>query len=240
MGGPSWLAGAFAATMIVITFYCSGRLLVSLLMRRHTEFDADGLHVAMGVAMAGMLVPRLSPLPSRVWEIVFGVAAAWFAGQAALAGRARPGSSGRRHPVPHLIECMAMLYMFLAMPGTGSAGHLPANPMPAMTSASNTFPALAMIFTLFMLGHIVWSADRLTSLTRARATSPGRSPAPDPGRIPVISGTTARTGTQDLPGTSGPANAGPSARGPMLAPRLATCYKIAMSITMSYMLILML
>jgi hypothetical protein len=237
MGGPSWLAHAFAAAMIAITLYCAGRLIVSLLMRRHTEFDADGLHVAMGAAMAGMLLPRLSPLPSGAWEIVFGVAAIWFAGQAFLASRTRSGSPWCRYPVPHLIESVAMLYMFLAMPGTGHTGSPPVDPMPEMSS---TFPALAMVFALFMLGHIVWSADQLTSLTRTRKTSPARSTLPDPGQMPIASGSAALTCTQDAPGTSGVVAAGRPARGPMLAPRLAAYYKIAMSITMGYMLILML
>src|ERR1700730_18643177 len=69
--GPSWLAVAFAAVMIGIALYCAGRLALSRLRRRETEFDADGLHVAMGVAMAGMLVPRLSPPPGSRWEGVF-------------------------------------------------------------------------------------------------------------------------------------------------------------------------
>ena len=82
MAGPSWLAGVLAAVMIAIAVYCASRLAISRLWRRETEFDADAVHVVMGVAMAGMLVPRLSPLPDSTWEAVFGTAAAWFAWQA--------------------------------------------------------------------------------------------------------------------------------------------------------------
>ncbi len=38
---------------------------LSRLWRRQTELDGDGMHVVMGVAMAGMLVARLNPLPAQ-------------------------------------------------------------------------------------------------------------------------------------------------------------------------------
>lgn len=66
MAGPSWLAGAFAAVMILVACYCAARLLVSWLWQQETELDADGVHAVMGAAMAGMLVPRLSLLPGSV------------------------------------------------------------------------------------------------------------------------------------------------------------------------------
>ena len=119
MPGPSWLAGTLAAVMIVIAVYCAGRLVVSRLSRRETEADADAVHVMMGVAMAGMLLPWLSPLPSTAWEVVFGTATAWFAWQAARARSGHPAAGWQcPYPVPHLIECGAMLYMLLQVQGT--------------------------------------------------------------------------------------------------------------------------
>ena len=95
MSGPAWLAGGFAALMIMVAVYCAGRLAVSRLRGRDTELDTDGLHVLMGVAMAGMLEPGLSPVPGTAWRAVFAVAAAWFACQAI-----RAGAAGRRRAVP--------------------------------------------------------------------------------------------------------------------------------------------
>jgi hypothetical protein len=99
VAGPSWLAGAFAAVMIVIALYSASRLAASRWQRRETEFDADGVHVVMGVAMAGILVPRLSPLPASAWEAVFGIAAAWFAWQAIPSAAATPAHAGGA-PIP--------------------------------------------------------------------------------------------------------------------------------------------
>jgi len=73
------LAHALAALMIAVSLYCAGRLAVARARRRITERDADLAHVAMGVAMAGMLVPRLNPLWDGAWEPIFAVSAAWFA-----------------------------------------------------------------------------------------------------------------------------------------------------------------
>ncbi len=93
MAGPSWLAGALAAVMISIAVYCSARLAASRLWHRPTAVDADGLHLVMGVAMAGMLVPQLRSLPGSAWEGMFGIGAAWFAGRAVWARRGNPGIS---------------------------------------------------------------------------------------------------------------------------------------------------
>lgn len=221
MGGPSWLAGAFAAVMILTAAYSASRLAASRLRGRSTEWDADALHTVMGTAMAGMLVPRLNPLPDGVWAAVFGIAAAWFGWHVLRArGPGTVGGSRCRFPVPHLIECVAMLYMLLAVhgsrPGRGGAG-MAMPGMAALAGPAGGFPALALVLALFMAGYLVWTTERLTSLARAgtAAASPGRD-----------------TGAQPP--------AAPSAASPALAPKLAACGKIAMSITMGYMLILML
>jgi hypothetical protein len=83
---------------------------------------------------------------------------------------------------------------------------------------------------LFMLGYVVWTADRLTALAPATAGGTARSRTRDPGTPASAAAQAAATGTIGL------APAG--ACQPMLAPRLAACYKIAMGIGMVYMLIL--
>jgi Domain of unknown function (DUF5134) len=206
VAGPSWRAGVLAAVMIMIAVYSAGRLVISLRRRRETEFDADGVHAVMGVAMAGMFLPRLSLLPATAWEAVFGVGAVWFAAQTIRARRLSSCGGWRcRHPLPHLVECVAMLYMLLSLPGSRAAGSAPGMTMAGMGGASGataSFPALPAVLALFMVGYVVWAADQVTSLARGR-------------------GTVATAG------------------GPVLAPRQATFAKMAMSMTMGYMLVLM-
>ena len=172
MTGPSWLADAFAAIMIVTAVYSAG-LGASRLRGLATEADADGLHALMGTAMAGMLVPRLAVLPGSVWAVAFGIAGAWFAACAIRAqGVRRPRSARCRFPVPHMIECIAMLYMLLAARGTPrDAGTMPG--MGASPSSLGGFPALAVVLAMFMIGYIMGTTDRLAALARARTIPAG-------------------------------------------------------------------
>jgi Domain of unknown function (DUF5134) len=244
MTGPIWLAAALAVVMLATAVYCTGRLAVSRRWRRSTELDADSVHAVMGVAMAGMLVPRLSPLPATVWQAVFAIAAAWFAYQAVQSWRRNTASRWQSpHPVPHLVESAAMIYMLAALPGSWPGRPGEAMAMPGMGGgrpAGGRLLALAVVLALFMIGYVLWTADQLTSLVRATATA---TAARDQPRTPVTAGapasaagTRAAAGEAHSPGSGHGGLAGSSA----LAPRLAACYKIAMGITMGYMLILML
>jgi Domain of unknown function (DUF5134) len=242
VAGPSWLTGAFAGVMILAACYSASRLAVSRLRGLATEADADGLHAVMGTAMAGMLVPQLVLLPPVAWMVVFGTGAAWFGG-CALRSRSRSWSSWQcRYPVPHLIECVAMLYMLLAVretrPGAGMA-------MPGMGTSPSTsagFPALAVVLALFMLGYIMWATDELASLARANTSVQGQ-----PGATQHRALVTVPAGGQAA-ATAGAADTSDAAEMPrpipasqaLLAPGLAAFGKIAMGITMGYMLILML
>jgi hypothetical protein len=162
MTEPGWLAGVFAGVMLLIATCCAVRLGFWRLRGRQADPQADALHILMGVAMAGMLEPRIAVIPDGVWLAVFAVAAVWFGAQASRArGRSRFTRGRCAHPAPHAVECAAMLYMLLAsrsamtMPGMGRSG-------------ASANPALTLVLALFMLGYIVWTADQLAILSRAR------------------------------------------------------------------------
>ena len=179
MTGPAWLAGVFAALMMLIATCCAGRLVIGHLRGRATELDTDGLHILMGVAMAGMFEPQLSPLPGAIWRAIFAAAAAWFCWQA-IRTRTRSQLEGSRsaHPAPHAVECAAMVYMLLPA-GTRAVGHAPGMTMASMGGPGGAGnPALALILALFMVGYILWTTDGLAALSRARAAGP-TEPGPD-------------------------------------------------------------
>ncbi len=238
MGGPGWLSGIFAALMLTVATYCIGRLLAARRWHRPTELDTDGAHIVMGVAMAGMLVPGLRTLPTGAWEGVFAAGAAWFGGQTLRARRGAPLSSWRcLHAAPHLVECAAMLYMFLLLPASvvrasvvrASVVRATAADVASMTAAPNAarFSFLALPMALFLLGYVVWLGDRLTVHPTALALAGQRL---EPG--PPMSGA--------APTPIACPDAGPAPGRRYLAPRCAVLCKIAMGITMGYMLILML
>jgi Domain of unknown function (DUF5134) len=170
MAGPAWLTVGLASLMLLIAASSACRLAISWLRGGRTDPETDGLHVLMGVAMAGMLEPGLSPLPYAAWLAVFAVGATWFtwrAGRTRTHARTRSRRGNHPHPVAHVVECGAMIYMLL--PGS-AAGHGTAMAMPGMsTPAAN--PAVTLILAMFMLGYILWTADQLTART------PGRAPA---------------------------------------------------------------
>jgi hypothetical protein len=228
--GRAWLAGGLAALMLLVAASCTARLVIWRLRGRPTEPDADVLHVLMGVAMAGMLEPQLSPVPGTIWQAVFATAAAWFGWHAIGArGRRTPGSWRCAHPAPHAVECAAMVYM---LQPARQAGHAPAMTMPGMSGTpALANPALALVLALFMLGYILWATDQLTALSRASGRARGQRHAG--AREPVA--------VTEPPATSSPLTSPAAARAgtarAALAPRFAACYKITMSIAMGYMLI---
>jgi Domain of unknown function (DUF5134) len=231
MAGPAWLSAVVAATMLVIAAYCATRLVAARLWRRGIDLVADVNHLLMGVAMAGMLVPRLSVLPAGAWEAVFAGGCAWYGWQAVRAsragpGRARPAAGAAAHSPagaasrpaaggwrcspagPHLAGNAAMVYM-LAASRMGAPGGTGGGAMPSLAGSASgaRYPVLALLFALFLIGYVAWLGDRLTSMTPA----PALAAAPAPG----------------------------GAIGPVLAPRASTCCRMAMGLAMGYMLVTM-
>jgi hypothetical protein len=220
MGGPAWLTAIFAAASLAVAVYCAGRLVVARRGHRPTELDTDGAHVIMGVAMAGMLVSGLRTLPSAIWEVVFAAAAVWFGGRMVQGRRgAQPSPWRSSHPLPHLVECAAMVFMFLVLPASVAAGAATSGMSLTMTATESRFSFLTLPLALYLFGYVVWVGDRVTLHAPALATATAPASAgPRPGY---------GSGSSE------------SAR-PYLAPRCAAICKITMGITMGYMLILML
>jgi hypothetical protein len=257
VAGPSWLAGPLAVVMIGTAVYCASRVAAAWRWRRPAEYDVDGAHAFMGVAMAGMLVPRLNPLGAGGWEVIFGVAAAWFGGQAIRqylrqrAGRHRAGHEGQHlHYLHHLLASGAMLYMLgyaAAAPGAPMAGPSMAG-MPGAPEAAAGFPSLTLGLALALFAGLIWAVDRLLTWPAPPAALEAGSPGP---------GLEAGNPAWGLGGGSPPSGLGsgnaatsleaagptgnPAARArPPMSPRLAACCEIVMGLTMSYMLITML
>jgi len=169
MAGPGWLTGLLAAVMLAVAAYNATRLAAATRWGRAAELDADGVHVAMGVAMAGMLAPGLSFAPARLWQAVFAAAGAWFAWQFLRTRRgAQLGPRRCPHPLPHLIECAAMVLM-LALPAATAATGMGAM-TGALTGPAARLSPLTLLLALFMVGYVMWLANHLTALAPARTT----------------------------------------------------------------------
>ena len=270
MGGPAWLPDIFAGIMITVAAYCASRLVVARWWRRPTDVDSDSVHVVMGVAMAGMLVAGLRFGSAGLWEAVFAAGAGWFGWRFVRVRRGAPLGEWRcPQPGGHLVECGAMLYMYLAVPAVAVAAKGAAGGMGTMAGTGARFSFLALVLALFMFGYVAWVGDRLTARTPALAvpalavtglavtglavtglavtglavtglavTGPGTVPAANLPEAPGALMTA--TGPPPAAAASPGGCAGARQGRPYLAPRCAALCKIAMGITMGYMLILML
>jgi hypothetical protein len=241
---PSWLAAALAAILLVIAGYCATRLATAHRLRRSTDHGADVMHVVMGVAMAGMLVPRLSPLQARPWAVLFAAGAAWFAGHAVRArwrtrATAAPHAAGPRaagRPVPggqhgaHVLSCSVMVYMLLAGPDAGA--RMGAGP------GAGLLPVAALFLAVAVAVSVVVSIDRLPALRPALVpVITARPPLVEAGPTSAQAGPAPGTAGQAAGAGAAPAPAG---QRPVLCPRLAACCQIMMGVATAYMLILML
>jgi len=255
---PAWILDIFAAIMLVVAAVSAARLIVARPWQRGTHglalADIDVAHLLMAVAMAGMLVASLQTLPNGAWSVIFAVMTAWFAYRvtrdAQVSGvRALAGG----HCAPHLIHAMAMLYMFTAF--TAPAAHGSGGTAGGMSGMGTLqLPLLAFVFALALIGYSIWDLDQLSgpgagrhySLAAAR-TVPTR---------PVLVGATAGLGAALTSSQLGPAVARGSAQtsqarpagacGPagepgrgVVAPWVAAGCRIAMGVTMAFMLLIM-
>jgi len=244
MGGPSWLAWTFASVVLVVAAYCLTRLLASWRQRRPSDRRVDGIHVLMGVAMAGMLVPRLRVFWTGGWEVVFGIGTLWFAWLAIREFRGRPTAGGRPgHHLQHVLACGAMLYMFLAADTVAKAR---GSAMSGMAAGAAHLPTLALVLAFALFGYVIWTADRLSSLAPVAALAARVAPAPlfaeasAGGRASFAAAGGEGGDNGQVPPSRGQQVPPSQARRVPLSPRLAACCEIAMGVTMGYALILML
>src|SRR5690242_11264626 len=220
MGGPVWLTAIFAAAGLAVAVYCAGRLVVARRGHRPTELDTDGAHVIMGVAMAGMLVSGLRTLPSAIWEVVFAVAAVWFGYRMVQGRRGAPSSPWRSsHPLPHLVECAAMVLMFLILPA--AAGAATSGMSMTMTAAESRFSFLTLPLAVYLFGYVVWLGDRVTlHPAPAPALAPATAPASASASASVSASASASASPSAASGYSS-GSPGPEPARPYLAPRCA-------------------
>jgi hypothetical protein len=234
--------------------------------RRAALADVDVAHLLMAIAMAGMLTVSLRTLPNGAWSAIFAVLTAWFgyrvvrdsqvSGIRALAGG---------HCAPHLVHAGAMLYMFMAFTAPAAHGSGGMGGMASGLSGMGTLqlPTLALLFALALVGYSIWDLDQLSgpgasghySLAVARVAPPGpvlagvgataagpaASAGPDGAALTPAASATAIAGP-----VAGPAEidrvapaSGPADGTGVLAPWVATGCRIAMGITMAFMLVIM-
>ena len=165
MSIPAWILDIFAAVMLLVAAVSAGQLAVARAWTRAGARDADiaGSHLLMGIAMAGTLVASLSTLPNAAWEVIFAVMTAWFAWclwQETRGHGVTAVASG--HHAPHLAHSAAMLYMFAALAGPAPGGGSGMAGMAGSAGGTQSLhaPTLALVFTLLLIAYTVRDLDR--------------------------------------------------------------------------------
>jgi Domain of unknown function (DUF5134) len=262
---PSWILDILAGVMLLVAAASASRLVVARPWAGSAgDADINIAHLLMGIAMAGMLVASLTTLPNGVWDAIFAVMTAWFGGQVYRESRvqgARVLADG--HRMPHLVHSAAMLYMFVALnapAAAGSGGGMSGMGGSGMAMQTLSAPVVAFIFTLWLSAYVVLDLDRLSGPGHGHGSYFAS---------PTLAGATAGAGSVSLAASAGPAGtsagvaAAPdqavgeashpagaggllatvsrsgSARALLLSPRVAAGCRIAMGVTMAFMLVIM-
>ena len=254
MSGPGWLADIFAAVVLIVAGYSAGRLLASRAWARPAHFDLDVVHLLMGLAMAGMFVAALNPVPPGLWEVVFSGVAAWSlwrCGAYVTRRGERRALDDHVHPVSHypthVVMAFAMLYMYLALPAKGA--RLGAMAVSGATGTTADFVGLPLLFLLVLLGSGVWELDRAERFRRVPVVRDQPLTAPELALAPATTAAVGKPGLAGEPEAAGPiSGSGGATDGHddephddgWLAPALMAAAHIGMCIAMGYMLVVML
>jgi len=193
--------------------------------------DTDISHLLMSIAMAGMLAPGLTTLPNGAWVAVFAVLTAWFGYRVTRdyqSSGARALAAG--HCAPHLVHSAAMVYMFLAITASGASGGGMAG-TGGMSKLS--VPTLAFVFAFTLAAYTIWDLDQLSGLWR------GLVPTVAGAAGPALAGVPAGALHAEAMTRSGAGGARSGLVTVLDSPGTVVGCRVAMGVTMTLMLFLM-
>jgi hypothetical protein len=126
---PASVLDFFGAVMLLVAEVSAAQLVVAYAWTRRTDTGTGtgtGIAVSQllaGIAVAGVLLPGLSILPHAAWAVIFAVMTAWFAWCLWRENGGRGAAAmASGHYAPHLAASAALLYLFTALAGPSAAG----------------------------------------------------------------------------------------------------------------------
>jgi hypothetical protein len=153
--------------MICVAGYSLWRLAISRAWDRGTDYESDVLHIAVGVAAAGLVAGWAHTLPRSVWTGIFIAGAVYFAVRTYLV---RPDRAARFRLMAQAGCCAILVYMFLAgvAPTTihgSTAGMYTMAGMDGMIlDQTITYPALGLLFVVALCFYAVNVLNRIAPL----------------------------------------------------------------------------
>ena len=214
MNAPNWLTALVSTLMIFVAGYSAWRLAISKAWSRATDYESDILHLAVGVAAAGLIAKWAHTMPRPVWTVLFIAGGVYFA---VRTYRNWSDRVQRAKLLAHTACCAILVYMFLAgvAPSTlsgSTAGQYTMAGMPGMILDSTiTYPAIGLIFAVGLCFYAVVVLNQIKPLNEdAEAVAPS------------VAG-----------GSRGDSGSG-SDRGLMLAPRSVDACRIVIVLVLAY------
>ena len=162
-----WICDGGALAMLAIAAFYAVRICVGIFRRSALSWDAEAIHLGMGLAMAGMLDRRLALGPPLAWLAFFGASGAWFGLRSVVATRRQPTRQLFASTLVHVGGCAAMVYMLAVAPPMGSVADMAdlicgsrMLGMQASASVSPTTPwtGPALALCVVLLAGVVFSA----------------------------------------------------------------------------------
>jgi hypothetical protein len=167
VNAPNWLTALVSTLMIFVAGYSAWRLAISKAWDRATDHESDILHLAVGVAAAGLIAKWAHTLPRSVWTVLFIAGGVYFA---VRTYRNWSDRSARPRLLAHTACCAIIVYMFLAgvAPSTlssSTAGQYTMAGMPGMIlDPTITYPAIGLIFAVGLCFYAVAVLNQMQPL----------------------------------------------------------------------------
>jgi hypothetical protein len=156
MNAPTWLTAIIATLMILVAGYSAWRLAISRAWGRATDHESDALHLALGIAGAGMVADWAHTLPRPIWTVLFALGGVYF-----IVRKRRMETAC----------CAVVVYMFLAgvAPTTihgSTAGQYTMAGMDGMIlDQTITYPSIGLIFVVGLCFYAVSVLNKIEPLS---------------------------------------------------------------------------
>jgi Domain of unknown function (DUF5134) len=185
-----WLCDGGAIAMLGLGALYAVRICIGIFRKAVLSWDAELLHLGMGLAMAAMLDKRLAVGPPLVWLSFFCAAGGWFALRSAIAARRQPSRHLFGSTLVHVGGCAAMVYMLAVAPPVGSMANLAdlicGSRMLGMQSTGSVPPAAPWTGPALALGVVLLAGVASTALARLRPFGAADRAAPEAQRTVAL------------------------------------------------------
>jgi hypothetical protein len=164
VNAPNWLTAFVSTLMVFVAAYSAWRLAISRAWGRATDYESDVLHLAVGVAAAGMIAKWAHTLPRSVWTGLFIAGGVYFAVRTYLTWVDR---TARHRLLADTACCAIIVYMFAAgvapstLSGSTAGQYAMAGMQGMIVDSTITYPTIGLIFAVGLCFYAVAVLNQL-------------------------------------------------------------------------------